>query len=102
MLREPVVIGILHRTKWHAGAGAPLIAAAAAAAEVVTSSERRSGSLPGSCSREAVAVIVINIQISRVPILQHYVIEQAGGGCGAAAASPGSDDELLSVEPQLA
>ena len=78
MLREPVVIGVLHRTKWRAGAGAPLIAAAAAAAEVVTSSERRSGSLPGSCSREAVAVIVINIQISRVPILQHYVIERPG------------------------
>ena len=71
---------VFHGTKWRSGAGAPLIAAAAAAAEVVTSGERRSGSLPGSCSREAVAVIVINIQISRVPILQHYVIEQPGQG----------------------
>ena len=73
-----MLIGVFHGTKWRAGAGAPLIAAAAAAAEVVTSGERRSGSLPGSCSREAVAVIVINIQISRVPILQHYRNEHPG------------------------
>ena len=83
-----MLIGILHRTKWRAGAGAPLIAAAAAAREVVMSGELRSGSLPGSCSREAVAVIVINIQVSRVPILQHYVIERSGSPVTVALLPP--------------
>ena len=66
-----MLIDVFHGTKWRGGAVAPLIAAAAAAA---------AGNLPGSCSREAVAVIVINIQISRVLNIQHNIYGPPGHG----------------------